>query len=62
MSTLTANAAADSPVVDLDDVEPAVVNGGPRLAVITALTLLRRAEAVQSGRCTGPRTHSSPVS
>ena len=46
MSTLTANPAVRSTVVDLDHVELALVNGGPRLAVITALTALQRAEAV----------------
>ena len=46
MSTLTADPAGRSTVADLDHVELALVNGGARLAVITALAALRRAEAV----------------
>ena len=55
MSTPAAGAAAHSTVVDLDDIELALVNGGPPLAVITALTALRRAEAVQVGELHGTR-------
>ena len=46
MSTLTATAAPRPTGAELDHVELALVNGGPRLAVITALTVLRDAEAV----------------